>query len=487
MSAQRADPRGFINATGYAAACAQQWDSNSQEDCLYINVFTPVNMTSAAKLPVFVWIYGGGFVGGNGNLGAGMYSNLINRGPLIVVSMNYRVGAFGFLTTRTYDAPGNAGISDVLEALNWVQRYISFFGGDPTKVTVGGQSAGSEAASFVSLSPWGLGLYRGLILESGSAFGAALMSYSEKTRNTTKDLAIRLGCTTSADYDQGRSFHDIVLCLQSKKAASIMSVDDQLPNHRMKWAPVQDTNILPQRLENLARLRQQVPVLVGDVKDEWVGWDQSLITNNLKWFTKGNVENSLSSSYEMTYWDKQDDVTKACLKKYTENQPFSDTDSIQWASTHIRLFSEMVFVGPALRDAKYFSYTGSDVFLYSFDYLNPAAIPEENITALRGVPHGWELQYIFNDGHSWPTTDNDTKTTELMGKLWTNFVLYGNPTPANGLKTGFTWPTLSAAGDTNEYVSLGPDAIVSKNYHPSAMFWVCDAPTIDGWKPQYCA
>lgn len=86
-------------------------------------------------------------------MGAGIYPNLVNKGPIVMVSINYRLGPFGFFSTRQMTAPGNWAISDWIEALNWVQRYISFFGGDPNRVTIGGQSSGAEAVSTLTLTP----------------------------------------------------------------------------------------------------------------------------------------------------------------------------------------------------------------------------------------------------------------------------------------------------------------------------------------------
>ena len=95
----------------------------------------------------------GGHVGGNGNLDQGIFPNLVNRGPIIMVSMNYRVGPFGFFTTRDSTASGNWATSDWIESLNWVNRYISFFGGDPKRITIGGQSAGAESVSAITMTP----------------------------------------------------------------------------------------------------------------------------------------------------------------------------------------------------------------------------------------------------------------------------------------------------------------------------------------------
>lgn len=140
------------------------------EDCLFLNVYTPKlpDADSKLKLPVLFWIHGGGFQFGNGN--AFLYGpDYLLPENIVIVTFNYRLGALGFLNTGTADAPGNAGLKDQLLALKWVRDNIEFFGGDPKEVTIAGQSAGSASVHYMLLSPLTKGLFKRAIAQSGVA------------------------------------------------------------------------------------------------------------------------------------------------------------------------------------------------------------------------------------------------------------------------------------------------------------------------------
>lgn len=139
------------------------------EDCLFLNVYTPKLPNSESgnqKLPVLFWIHGGGFQFGNGN--AFLYGpDYLIPENIILVTINYRLGALGFLNAGTAEAPGNAGLKDQVLALKWVRDNIESFGGNPNEVTIGGQSAGSASVHYLLLSPLTKGLFKRAIAQSG--------------------------------------------------------------------------------------------------------------------------------------------------------------------------------------------------------------------------------------------------------------------------------------------------------------------------------
>ena len=157
-------------------------DAGPSEDCLYLNVWTPAK-TASEKLPVMVWIYGGGFVAGGASEPRQDGLNLAKKG-VIVVSMNYRLGIFGFfshpeLTQESeHHASGNYGLLDQSAALAWVHRNIAAFGGDPGRVTIFGESAGSFSVCALMASPVSRDLVHGAIGESGAFFGDTLAAQS---------------------------------------------------------------------------------------------------------------------------------------------------------------------------------------------------------------------------------------------------------------------------------------------------------------------
>jgi len=173
--------KGVRDATKFAARC-EQWhiwndyiflDSGPTEDCLYLNVYVPASAKVTSKLPVMVWIHGGGFVAGAGSEPRYTNSALVSKG-VVLVTINYRLNVFGFLASEdlekeTNGHAGNYGLMDMTAALRWVHANIAGFGGDPENVTIFGESAGSFAVNALTVVPEARGLFQKVIGESGSA------------------------------------------------------------------------------------------------------------------------------------------------------------------------------------------------------------------------------------------------------------------------------------------------------------------------------
>lgn len=167
------------------------------EDCLYLNVYTP-NMSPPQPLPVMIWIHGGGFCCGSGNDDIYGPDYLIRNG-VILVTINYRLEILGFLCLDTEDVPGNAGIKDQVFAMRWVQKNIFKFGGDPSNVTIFGQSAGAACVTYHCVSPMTKGLFKRAIAQSGCILNSWAQTYKPRERSIA--LAKHLGCTSEDDKD----------------------------------------------------------------------------------------------------------------------------------------------------------------------------------------------------------------------------------------------------------------------------------------------
>jgi len=177
---------GVRDATKFGARC-EQWhvwddyifqDSGPSEDCLFLNVYTPATSKAASKLPVMVWIHGGGFIAGAGSEPRYSDSPLVDRG-VVLVTLNYRLGVFGFLATdelakENGGHAGNYGLMDMVAALKWVKANIGGCGGDANNVTIFGESAGSFAVSTLTAVPSAQGLFHKVIGESGALFNGAI-------------------------------------------------------------------------------------------------------------------------------------------------------------------------------------------------------------------------------------------------------------------------------------------------------------------------
>ncbi|PPR05606.1 hypothetical protein CVT26_009127 [Gymnopilus dilepis] len=295
---------GSINATSYGYSCPQQnvtapislkdifnatipqviaglvpsfnGSSNAQpesEDCLTINVITPSNVSTDSKLPVVVWIFGGGFERGNPAIYDDQATRVVNRSmelgqPIVYAAMNYRVSAFGFLASKEVQAAGqgNAGLVDQYVALQWVQKYIGAFGGDSSRVTIWGQSAGAISASLQMLAFGGntTNLFRGAFMQSGSPVPVGNITGGQQYYD---QLVNQTNCSSS---------NDTLTCLQNVQYDQLKAAVDQTPSYFsyqslvLAWSPRADGIFLP---DNPQRLLQQgkvatIPVVSGNVDDE---------------------------------------------------------------------------------------------------------------------------------------------------------------------------------------------------------------------------
>ncbi|PNJ85644.1 ACHE isoform 13, partial [Pongo abelii] len=277
---------GVVDATTFQSVCYQyvdtlypgfegteMWNPNRElsEDCLYLNVWTPYPRPTSPT-PVLVWIYGGGFYSGASSLDVYDGRFLVQAERTVLVSMNYRVGAFGFLALPgSREAPGNVGLLDQRLALQWVQENVAAFGGDPTSVTLFGESAGAASVGMHLLSPPSRGLFHRAVLQSGAPNGPwATVGMGEARRRATQ-LAHLVGCPPGGT---GGNDTELVACLRTRPAQVLVNHEwHVLPQEsvfRFSFVPVVDGDFLsdtPEALINAGDFHG-LQVLVGVVKDE---------------------------------------------------------------------------------------------------------------------------------------------------------------------------------------------------------------------------
>ncbi|KAJ6455465.1 carotenoid ester lipase precursor [Mycena sanguinolenta] len=243
----------------------------SAEDCLTLNVIKPSTATATSKLPVVAWIFGGGFELGSPAMydGTTIVERSIALGePVIYVSMNYRLAAFGFLASAEVRAAGvgNLGLQDQRQALRWIQKYISAFGGDPTKVTIWGESAGAISVSLQMLANGGNteGLYRAAFMESGSPIPVGPIENGQKYYD---QIVAQVGCSGASDTLE---------CLRTVSFDALVAAQNETPfifsyqSLVLAWLPRADGTFLsdnPQRLVQQG-LVANVPFVTGDCDDE---------------------------------------------------------------------------------------------------------------------------------------------------------------------------------------------------------------------------
>ena len=243
------------------------------EDCLYLNVWTDSLDTRASRRPVMVWIHGGGFFAGFGGEERHNGARLAQKGA-VVVTLNYRLGAFGFLAhpalsaESPHHAAGNYGLLDQIAALQWVKRNIARFGGDPSRVTIFGESAGGMSVGSLIASPLAKGLFHRAILESGTGVGVGI-SPRDTARAVAFQLAESLGVHGVGPEAATR--------LRSLNADTVLAASLRLgPSGAVRFWPVVDGWVLPRAVDSalLRGAANLVPVIAGttrDEGDEWMG------------------------------------------------------------------------------------------------------------------------------------------------------------------------------------------------------------------------
>jgi para-nitrobenzyl esterase len=421
---------GVKSASAFGPACMQNpalfialgmTGQAISEDCLYLNVWTPAR-TARDKLPVMVWIYGGAFTSGATSIPTYDGANLAKRG-VIVVSIAYRVGPFGFLASAELSresghGSGNFGLEDQIAALKWVRGNIAAFGGDPSRVTIFGESAGGFAASMLTQSPLAKGLFQRTISESGGNFAPAKLgseggesmqplALAEKTGQVFLESA---GAKTLAEA-------------RALSAQQVLKGKGQLwPNH--------DDYVLPDDPYALYKAGKQIdtPILIGTNSDE----------GHL--FTPPNVAPQAFEADIRAGYGEYADKVLAAYPHVTSQEAYSAAKNI---------FRDTTFAWPTYTWARLQAQTGKGrVFAYLFDqHPPPGAGPFYDPD---GATHASEVAYVFGN-LSPDNSPADRALSDRMGAYWTNFAKTGDPNGA-GLPA---WTPFTTAGE--QTLVLGPD------------------------------
>jgi para-nitrobenzyl esterase len=369
-------------ATG--AAPGKGKASTASEDCLYVNVWTGAQ-SAGEKRPVFVWTYGGGFTGGSGSEGRYDGEALANKG-LVVVTYNYRLGTFGFFAhpelakESGHNASGNYGMHDMHAALQWVQKNIAAFGGDPGRVTIAGESAGGILVGAMVASPEGKGLFQRAISQSAGFMGLSIAK--TRTRAQAEEAGAKAAGTNTLAQLRDMSTEQIGQNLRGVQAGLIVD----------GWMIPEDP------AKTFAAGKQiKVDVLLGSNQDEGTFFGGGA----------GNAE-QFKSQAQQRYGDLTADYLKLYPAATNEEAAASNLartrDEVGW---HMRTWAQAQVKG------------GKKAYLFYFTRVAPGQT--------RGATHTAELPYMFQNPPATGWADVDHKLSDQMSTYWVNFVTTGDP------------------------------------------------------------
>jgi para-nitrobenzyl esterase len=432
------------DATRPGAACPQNPgeipSGSKNEDCLNLNVTAPAG-DPAEPRPVVVWVHGGGYyMGAGANYDA---RRMAAQGDVVVVTVNYRLGVFGFFGHPGLEGSGTYGLKDQQAALSWVKRNISRFGGDPRNVTFAGQSAGGVSGCAQLTSPGAKGLFGKAVLQSGSCSLGWLKNFDYR-RQPAGDILQPLatvqarGRRTSADLGCTGDDHAVIACMRG------LPVDRLLPVLEKYMYPAYGTDVLPARPADALRAGRfhRVPVLSGNTRDE-ATQSTAVYDEAGAGQRKPMTEQTFDAVMAETFGEDE----AAVRAEY----PRAAYDSAALAWSAIVTDRKWAYAQYAM------SRTLSrwvPVYQYEFADPNPPALSPAPPKMPMGAQHASELWYLFDLGGMPPALDPGQRL--LAGRMigyWTSFAASGDPAKAGGP----SWPAFTTIGNRTPHVqSLAP-------------------------------
>lgn len=401
------------------------------EDCLYLNIWSPG--ADRKRRPVMVWIHGGSFMYGSGSSNLYDGKSFADKGNVVVVTINYRLGVFGFLHLgeiggAEYSASGNCGLLDQAAALRWVYENIEAFGGDPNNITIFGESAGSVSVGSLLTMPIVKGLFNKAILQSGTAKHTLT---SETATNVAEQI---LSILQVGKNELSR--------LNSIPAETILKATAALPPRI--FGPVRDGNILPKNLEKVLfeGFAKDIPILIGTTADEW-----KLFTYFDPLWEQLNG-NKIREVFELSFSSFLEEVSQYLLKEENLNKDLYED-----------MMTFDVFTFPSIFLSECQVKHGAPVWMYRFDYLSPA------LGGSLKAFHALEIPFVWNTITNHETeklTGNAPERYQLanqMHQAWIAFAHHGDPNTSELPK----WPTYNVNNRSTMLFNIKNEVVEDPN------------------------
>jgi para-nitrobenzyl esterase len=417
-----------LDATVAAPVCPQfnmAGAAVGNENCLTMNIWAP-HPGTRGPLPVIVWLHAGSFQAASANLAAHNAARFVAEEDAVVVAPNYRLGPLGFLAHGAfrgenvdYPTAGNYGLLDQRFALEWVRTHISAFGGDPSRITIAGQSAGGLSVSLHLVSPGSYAVFDRAIVQGG------LASYRWRTgedgQTQANAFATALGCSGAVD---------VPACLRTKTALQVLQAlpvgtEQFAETSRTQWGPVVDGLVIPDQPRTLfeAGAFNRVPTIIGSNDDE--GWT---------WVSRSFSDAMTSDEYALALTTEFGPDAPAILAEYPVEHYASPREALARAVT------DAEYACGAERVSRLIERTGTRVYLYQFAY------GVEPVASARSV-HGLDVHLLFGTNVAPPVgtyalnEDGDAELFRTMAGYWTRLAATGNPN--DGDVAPVHWPVFN--------------------------------------------